>query len=288
MTTPTRFVYFARPIDQAGSDPRASAWASRALGRLSVAGVGAFRPDRAFHVPEGARPGPYIERVNRAALAESSGLLALLPAGVPSVGVPMEIKAAVALGLPVAVVTDGPTWSLVDRLGISVFPPSSVEAAVEWLAVEISMDEVYERRAPLRFAPTGRGAKLPTRAHADDAGLDLYVSHRTVIPSGQFADVPCSVGVEMEPCCWGLIIGRSSTLRKRNLMVNPGIIDPGYRGELYAGCFNLGKNSVYLEPGERVAQFILMPNQTALVEPRMVDELATSARGLNGFGSSGL
>lgn len=64
-----------------------------------------------------------------------------------------------------------------------------------------------------------------------------------------------------------------------------GVIDNGYRGELFAGAFNLADVPVVLEVGERVAQLILMPMRIApLVE---VSELSDSERGTLGFGSTG-
>lgn len=140
----------------------------------------------------------------------------------------------------------------------------------------------------LKVKPTGDMMGMtPDRAYPDDAGLDLFVSKRTVIPCGQFVDVSSGIAVELPPGTWGLIQGRSSTLRKRQLLVNPGVIDVGYRGELFAGCWNLGRVTQILEPGERVAQLIIIANVTEMVGVRVVDELGEHARGGNGFGSSG-
>ncbi len=130
-------------------------------------------------------------------------------------------------------------------------------------------------------------AQMPTKAYSDDAGYDLYVSAKTTIMPGQFVDVPCAVAIEMPSNTWALLTGRSSTLRKHGLMVNQGIIDPGYRGELYAGVFNLGAEPITVNRGDRLAQLILMPNHalnTTLIE---VEELAPHQRGHAGFGSSG-
>jgi dUTP pyrophosphatase len=127
----------------------------------------------------------------------------------------------------------------------------------------------------------------PTQAYPDDAGFDLYVSSPRDIGPGRVVDIPCGVALELPSSVWVLLIGRSSTLRKRNLMVNPGIIDPGYRGELFVGVMNMGFEGVRVEAGERLAQAIFMPNLTFGVRLNRVDELAPHERGQNGFGSSG-
>lgn len=128
---------------------------------------------------------------------------------------------------------------------------------------------------------------LPTRAHSDDAGFDLYVSDDRIINPGEFVDIPTGIAVEIPSDCWGMLAGRSSTLRKRGLLVNQGIIDPGYRGELFAGVWNLGTEEVYVRTGERLAQLILMPNVTAQFQVVAMQELSEHERGEKGFGSSG-
>lgn len=129
--------------------------------------------------------------------------------------------------------------------------------------------------------------QMPTRGHDDDAGLDLYVSERTVVPSGAFRDISCGVNVELPAGTWGLLTGRSSTLRKRSLMVAQGVIDAGYRGPLFAGVWNLGREPQVVEAGDRIAQLIVIDNVTERVNLHRVGELAPSARGENGFGSTG-
>jgi len=128
---------------------------------------------------------------------------------------------------------------------------------------------------------------LPTRAHPDDAGLDLYVTEDAIVRPGQFVDIHCRLGMELPSNLWALVIGRSSTLRKRGLIVNPGIIDTGYRGELFTGVWNAGEKPVEVKTGERLAQIILFHNLTQHYVPVLVEALSQSSRGEQGFGSSG-
>jgi len=144
-------------------------------------------------------------------------------------------------------------------------------------------------RLPVMLKPTLTGEpRLPMRAHPDDAGWDLFVSERTVVPPGGFVDVPSGVHVEIPNGYWGMLTGRSSTVRRRGLLVVQGIIDTGYRGELFSAVQNLRQEETVLEVGERVAQFILLPNVTASTILKPVESLNTSTRGSHGFGSSGV
>ncbi len=125
---------------------------------------------------------------------------------------------------------------------------------------------------------------LPYRRYHGDCGYDLFVAKTTVIPAGEFGDVPTNIRCQMPVNTWGLIIGRSSTFRKRHLLVIPGIIDNGYRGELFTGVFNMNAEEAVVEVGERLAQFILMPLVTPEVCFGKVDQ---TDRGDKGFGSTG-
>lgn len=131
------------------------------------------------------------------------------------------------------------------------------------------------------------GGQLPTRAYADDAGFDLYVAEDTTLYVGQFKDVPMGVRVELPPGVWGFLTGRSSTIRTRGLLVTTGIIDTGWRGPLFAGVQNIGVKAAVVKRGDRIAQLILLPAISALFTPVRVSQLSPSARGENGFGSTG-
>lgn len=129
---------------------------------------------------------------------------------------------------------------------------------------------------------------LPTRGYKSDAGLDIYVSEDTIVEPHTFADIRSHIAVNLPTGTWGYLVGRSSTLRKKGLLVNPGVIDNGYTGELYSAVWNLTSDPVKIHAGERVAQLILMPNITPDYKPEWVTEAVESERGDNAFGSSGV
>lgn len=142
-----------------------------------------------------------------------------------------------------------------------------------------------KRTFPIRF--TGEREWEPVRGYAGDAGFDLFCSETTHIPYGEFRDVPCGINIELPEGVWAMITGRSSTLRRRQLLVIQGIIDVGYRGPLYAGTQSFAPGPVTVERGERIAQLIPMPLWADKLYFERVSELEPSDRGTNGFGSSG-
>lgn len=141
-------------------------------------------------------------------------------------------------------------------------------------------------RHPVEFITTGDGGRQPTKSHEGDAGYDLYVSEDTYIEPHSFRDIQTSLKIAMPPGVWGRIVGRSSTVRRKGLMVVEGVIDQGYRGELFFGVFNLSAQTVPIAAGERLAQLIL--HLVVETEWEKVNELAPSDRGERGFGSTGV
>jgi dUTP pyrophosphatase len=141
----------------------------------------------------------------------------------------------------------------------------------------------------LRFQRLSDAARLPTRAHAGDAGLDLYAAEPVVVPpAGGRTDVGTGVAVEIPEGHAGLVLPRSGLAREHGItLVNsPGLIDAGYRGEIRVLLLNTDPaETVRIESGARIAQLVVTP--VALAEPVEVAELSDSARGDGGFGSTG-
>ncbi len=122
-------------------------------------------------------------------------------------------------------------------------------------------------------------------AYRGDAGIDLPIlEHRQIAP-GEGCDVPTGWAISLPVGHYGRIVGRSSALRKKGVLVVEGIIDNGFRGELFSYVFNPGTETVYLSRGESVAQLIVSPVPYIVIDE--VDELPESERGTKGFGSSG-
>jgi dUTP pyrophosphatase len=131
-------------------------------------------------------------------------------------------------------------------------------------------------------------ARLPTRAHGDDAGLDLYAVDACTIGPGERAVVPTGIAIELPGRHAGLVVPRSGLAAKHGISVvnAPGIIDAGYRGEVKVLLLNTDPSEPFeVAPGDRIAQLIVTRIETPdLVE---VDELEPRRRSNGGFGSSG-
>ena len=131
-------------------------------------------------------------------------------------------------------------------------------------------------------------AVLPSRAHAGDAGLDLYACEAAHLGPGERWSVGTGVAVEIPDGHAGLVLPRSGLARDHGIaLVNaPGLIDAGYRGEIRVLLLNTDPAETFrVEPGDRIAQLVITP--VAEVEPVEVQALAETARGSGGFGSSG-
>jgi dUTP pyrophosphatase len=131
---------------------------------------------------------------------------------------------------------------------------------------------------------TTTGHKLG-RAHSDDAGLDLPTDGPQTIQPSASRDIATGIRVAIPAGYYGRITGRSSSHRKLGLTVREGIIDAGYRGELFAYVTNENVWATTLADGQHVAQLIICPLPGFRV--MAVQALPGSERGTNGFGSSG-
>jgi dUTP pyrophosphatase len=124
----------------------------------------------------------------------------------------------------------------------------------------------------------------PRRAHDDDAGYDLTASQDAVIEKGTCVMIGTGIAIAMPPGVYGRIAPRSS-LGSKNIIVNGGIIDQGYRGEIKVILSSLSSD-FHVRKGDRIAQLIL-ENYTS-VPVAIVDDLPESTRGTGGFGSTGV
>ena len=140
----------------------------------------------------------------------------------------------------------------------------------------------------IRIKRLSETAQMPTRAHATDAGYDLYADSVGVDRCGNHV-YGTGVAMEIPEGHVGLVFPRSSIARTQLFLTNSvGIIDSGYRGEIMFK-FKTALQTVPLPTynvGERIGQIIIIPfPSVTFVE---ADELSDSERGEGGYGSSGV
>ena len=152
----------------------------------------------------------------------------------------------------------------------------------------------------LKVYKVRKDAKLPTRAYISDAGMDVYycpnsdklapliaeegipVSPRNsvVMPTGIKVEVPFGHMLEIK--------NKSGIASKKQLIVGACVVDPGYNGELFVNLQNIGLTTQYIQPGDKIAQAVLVPVVHCGIEEVYEDNLNRNMlRGEGGFGSTG-
>ena len=131
---------------------------------------------------------------------------------------------------------------------------------------------------------------MPTYATTGSAGLDLRacVDAATVIEPGQTVLVKTGLSIYIEdPHFAGLILPRSGLGHKHGIVLGNlvGLIDSDYQGELMVSVWNRSQTAFSLEPGERLAQYVLIPVIQAQFD--IVNEFEATERGAGGFGHTG-
>ena len=132
-------------------------------------------------------------------------------------------------------------------------------------------------------------AVMPTKAHATDAGFDLYCTSKEIDWGRRQLVCHTGLAFEIPEGYVGLLFPRSSVSGKPLMMANSvGVIDSGYRGEVTAK-FNITDTRYsafsHYQEGDRIAQMIIIPYPE--IEFEEADSLSDSDRGTGGYGSTG-
>ncbi|HWN38762.1 MAG TPA: dUTP diphosphatase [Gammaproteobacteria bacterium] len=136
----------------------------------------------------------------------------------------------------------------------------------------------------------GREIPLPKRATTGSAGLDLRacLDAPLELRPGETKLIPTGVAIHIaDPQLAAVIIPRSGLGHKHGIVLGNlvGLIDSDYQGELMISCWNRGSAPFKVEPGERIAQLVVVP--AVQVEFEVVESFAASDRGSGGFGHTG-
>lgn len=136
----------------------------------------------------------------------------------------------------------------------------------------------------------GQAFPLPNYATPGSAGLDLRacLNEALCLSPGQTELIPTGMAIHIEdPSLCAMILPRSGLGHKHGIVLGNlvGLIDSDYQGQLFVSCWNRGDTTFTVEPGERIAQLVLVPVVQADFE--IVDTFTDTERGDGGFGSSG-
>jgi len=137
----------------------------------------------------------------------------------------------------------------------------------------------------------GKEFPIPDYATTGSAGLDLsaLVENQTQLEAGETLLIPTGIAIHIgDPTIAAVILPRSGLGHKHGIVLGNlvGLIDSDYQGQLYVSCWNRGKNSFSIAPGDRIAQLVFVPVIQTQFE--IVDEFDQSHRGEGGFGHTGV
>lgn len=150
----------------------------------------------------------------------------------------------------------------------------------------------HRRRLEVRILDARLGREFPLPQYATDgsAGMDLRAcldAPLTLAP-GETALIPSGLAIHIgDPGHAALVLPRSGLGHKHGIVLGNlvGLIDSDYQGQLFVSCWNRGHTTFTIEPGERIAQLVIVP--VVQVDLEVVDSFVASERGAGGFGSSG-
>ena len=136
----------------------------------------------------------------------------------------------------------------------------------------------------------GTEIPLPERGTGGSAGVDLRacLDAPLMLPPGETELIRTGIAIHIEdPGLAAVILPRSGLGHKHGIVLGNlvGLIDSDYQGELLISCWNRGSQQFRIEPGERIAQLVIVPVVQADFE--VVESFAESARGAGGFGHTG-
>lgn len=132
---------------------------------------------------------------------------------------------------------------------------------------------------------------LPTYATQASAGLDLRAAldEALTLQPGDTALVPSGLAIHVgDPTMCAVILPRSGLGHKHGIVLGngTGLIDADYQGPLLISVWNRGREAFTMQPGDRIAQLVVLPIVRATLQ--VVEEFETSARGAGGFGHTGV
>ena len=130
-------------------------------------------------------------------------------------------------------------------------------------------------------------AKIPQKQHSSDIGYDLSSIEEVKLPSKEVTLVHTGISISLPEGIAGFVLPRSGLATKHQITLinSPGLIDPGYTGEILVPLINHSNSDYLVDKHDRIAQLVLLSEEHVSFE--VVDVLDDSKRSEKGFGSTG-
>jgi dUTP diphosphatase len=148
------------------------------------------------------------------------------------------------------------------------------------------------RKIKLRILDPRIGREFPLPQHATEGSAGMYlracIAGPLTLPPGGAELIPTGISIYVEdPDLAALLLPRSGLGHKSGIVLGNlvGLIDSDYQGPLMVSCWNRSSAPFTIQPGERIAQMVIVPVVHAQFD--VVEEFAGTSRGSGGFGSSG-
>ena len=147
-----------------------------------------------------------------------------------------------------------------------------------------------EKMEVLKIKKVRENAKVPNRATSGSAGLDLCacIDEAITLEGGATAVIPTGIAIALPSEEYGAFVFPRSGIAVKHgigLLNSVGVVDSDYRGEVMVGVINQISTPYTIQPGERVAQMVIMP--VSMMPTQEVCDLDETERGAGGFGSTG-
>ena len=156
----------------------------------------------------------------------------------------------------------------------------------------------------VRVYKTRPAAKLPQRGHDTDAGMDFFFcpeelffwteeggTTKTVkVEPGESTLLQTGIKMQVPSGCMLQIMNKSGVASKKQLVTGACVVDEGYEGEIFVNLQNIGKETQYIEPGQKIAQGVFVRIEKPSLRLIEVDSIygASTARGTGALGSTGV
>ena len=145
----------------------------------------------------------------------------------------------------------------------------------------------------VRVFRTRPDAKLPVRAHETDAGMDFFFSPlegaAARIKPGQSVLLETGIKMEVLPGTMLQIMNKSGIASKKSLVTGACVVDEGYTGEIFVNLHNIGTETEFVDPGQKIAQGVFVKIEKPVLWEIQEDEIYDSgtSRGDGALGSTG-